>query len=279
MLKRVITGACILALLVPIVIFSGIIVLPITIAIISLISAYEIAKCMKMNVKHQITIPIYLCAIVFPFLMRYMNSFVSVAMIGFICAVFYLIYLFVLIITSHGKLNFSEISAFFAIETYIITALNSVIYIRDFDDNGKFIIVLIFVGAWITDTFAYFTGVLIGKHKLIEDVSPKKTIEGSIGGIFFCALAYVLFGIIVDTFFGGNSNRLLLAISGILMSVISQVGDLIMSVIKRYYGVKDYGKIFPGHGGMLDRFDSILAVSIGLACVCVFARLTGLTLM
>jgi phosphatidate cytidylyltransferase len=70
-----------------------------------------------------------------------------------------------------------------------------------------------------------------------------------------------------------------LGISGLLMTVVSQIGDLIMSVIKRHYGVKDYGKIFPGHGGMLDRFDSILAVSIGLACVCVFARLTGITLI
>ncbi len=279
MLKRVITGACLVALLVPLILFSGTIALPIAIALIAVVSVYEMAKCMGYSKKLHITFPVYLAAIVLPFMLRYFYLPAIVAMISFICAVVYLLYLFVLIITSHGKLTFSEVSAFFVTELYILTALNSIIYIRDFDDSGKYIVILIFIGAWITDTFAYFTGVLIGKHKLIEDVSPKKTIEGSIGGMFFCTVAYVLFGIIIGHFFNIDTNLVLLAISGLLMSVVSQIGDLIMSVVKRHYDIKDYGKIFPGHGGMLDRFDSIIAVSIGLACICVFVRLTGIRLM
>jgi phosphatidate cytidylyltransferase len=140
-----------------------------------------------------------------------------------------------------------------------------------------FIYLLIFIGAWTTDIFAYFTGFFFGKHKLIEDVSPKKTIEGSVGGTIFCALAFVLTGIIVDAFFEGNANLVFLAISGICISVIAQVGDLIMSVIKRHYGIKDYGKIFPGHGGMLDRFDSILAVSLGVAAMCMVSSVIGIS--
>ena len=157
--------------------------------------------------------------------------------------------------------------------------MNMIVYVRDFGDNGKYIYLLIFMGAWVTDIFAYFTGVFFGKHKLIEDVSPKKTIEGSIGGIVFCAISYVVLGLITDAFFGCQANLIFLAISGIIMAVIAQVGDLIMSVIKRHYGIKDYGKIFPGHGGMLDRFDSILAVTLGVSLMCMFSYITGIRLI
>jgi phosphatidate cytidylyltransferase len=104
-----------------------------------------------------------------------------------------------------------------------------------------------------------------GKHKLIPDVSPKKTVEGSIGGIVFCMLAMVIFGLIVNAISDFHANYLMLVVGGLLASIVSQIGDLCMSVIKRTYGIKDYGKLFPGHGGMLDRFDSVIAVSIVLA--------------
>ena len=122
-----------------------------------------------------------------------------------------------------------------------------------------------FIGAWMTDIFAYFCGMLLGrggKHKLIPDVSPKKTVEGSIGGIVFCTLSLVLFGFIVERIAPEfQANLLIFALAGVFVSVVAQIGDLSMSVIKRTYGIKDYGKLFPGHGGILDRFDSVLAVS------------------
>ena len=180
---------------------------------------------------------------------------------------------------SHGKLKFSDAITVFTMAVYIVAAMNSILYVRDYSDDGKYLYLLIFIGAWVTDIFAYFTGYLFGKHKLIEDVSPKKTIEGSIGGIVFCALSFVGFGLIVKHFFSTDANIIFLAISGVIISVISQIGDLIMSVIKRHYNIKDYGRIFPGHGGMLDRFDSILAVSLGLAVVCMFVTITGIKLI
>ncbi len=279
MLKRIITSIVAVIILLPFLIFSDTFFFSIGIAAITLISTYEMAKCMGIGKKLYITIPIYIFAITAPFLIRYVFDFIQFAMVSFVFAIIYLLYLFIVIITSHGKSTFNETLAFYAVETYILIAFNSIVYIRDFDESGKYLYLLIFIGAWITDIFAYFTGFFFGKHKLIEDVSPKKTIEGSIGGIFFCSLCYVIFGIIVGHFFNREVNLIMLGISGILISVISQIGDLIMSVIKRHYKIKDYGKIFPGHGGMLDRFDSILAVSIGLACICVFVRLTGIQLM
>lgn len=279
MLKRVITGAVALCVLIPVLFLSGTVVFPIAIALVSVICLYEIFKCMGVEKRALIVTPIYLFSVVSPFLVRYLKDTLSYALISFIVASLYVIYMFSLIVWSHGKLDFGETVAVFAMSVYIVSALNSILYIRDFGQGGKYLYLLIFIGAWITDTFAYFTGYLIGKHKLIEDVSPKKTIEGSIGGIVFCAVFYVIFGIVVDKFFGQSANLIFLAISGVIISVISQIGDLIMSVIKRHYKIKDFGKIFPGHGGMLDRFDSILAVSLGLGAICMFISLTGISLI
>ena len=184
MLKRIITSIVATIIFIPVLIFSNTVVFPIAIAIIALISTYEMAKCMGFDKKLYMTVPVYLVAVALPFLMKYL-SFTHTAIIAFVCAVIYLLYLFVIIICSHWKLSFNEAISFFAVTAYILAALNSIMYIRYFDDSGKYIYLLIFFGAWMTDIFAYFTGVFFGKHKLIEDVSPKKTIEGSIGGMFF----------------------------------------------------------------------------------------------
>ncbi|MBP3370488.1 MAG: phosphatidate cytidylyltransferase, partial [Clostridia bacterium] len=220
-----------------------------------------------------ITIPAYIMGFVLPIAQRLEFFERKIIPFAAVLASVYLVYLFALVVWSHGKLTYSDMSTSALTSIYIIFAINMIEYIRDFSDMGMFIYLLIFIGAWVTDVFAYFTGVFFGKHKLIEDVSPKKTIEGSIGGIVFCAISFVVAGIIVDAFFGGDANLIFLALSGICISVIAQIGDLIMSVIKRHYGIKDYGKIFPGHGGMLDRFDSILAVSLGVAAMCMVSSI------
>ena len=115
---------------------------------------------------------------------------------------------------------------------------------------------------------AYFTGVLFGKHKLIPSISPKKTVEGAIGGVVVAVLAFVLFGVILEQFATVNVNYFILIPTGVLLAVVAQIGDLIASLIKREHGVKDYGNILPGHGGIMDRFDSILAVSSILMIIC-----------
>lgn len=114
---------------------------------------------------------------------------------------------------------------------------------------------LIFLIAFSSDIFAYFSGKLFGKHKLIPHISPNKTIEGSLGAIFGTTLVVTLYSII----FGLNLN-LLIPLS-IIGSILAQLGDLFASSIKRYNGLKDFGNLIPGHGGIIDRFDSILFVS------------------
>jgi phosphatidate cytidylyltransferase len=107
----------------------------------------------------------------------------------------------------------------------------------------------------MTDTFAYFSGYLFGKHKLIPNVSPKKTIEGSIGGILGSTICCLIFGYIFKL------DMALMIVMGIIGSIIAQIGDLFASSIKRYVGIKDYGNLIPGHGGVLDRFDSVILVA------------------
>ena len=124
--------------------------------------------------------------------------------------------------------------------------------------------------AWACDVFAYLVGSLIGKHKLIPEISPKKTVEGAIGGVVFTVLFCLAYGFALDKIVDNMSvNYVFLAICGVILPIVSQLGDLTASLIKREYGVKDYGKIFPGHGGVMDRFDSVVAVSTILLILCI----------
>lgn len=127
--------------------------------------------------------------------------------------------------------------------------------------HGWYYMVIGLFAPWATDTFAYFTGVALGKHKIVPHISPKKTWEGCIGGTVFCALSVLIYSCLVIyrvenidlpiVYYG-----IIMTFLGILISVMSQLGDWFCSVIKRRTGIKDFGNIFPGHGGMLDRFDS-----------------------
>ena len=277
MLKRVITGICIIAALIPIIIFSNTWVLPSVIAIISILCVYELTHCMGLHKRIVMVAPLYICGAAFPFLLRIFNDTLQLASIAIIAIMFYVSYLFCCVIFSHGAVTYPEICTLCLTGLYILFALNMIIYIRDY--NG-YIAFLIFVGSWVTDACAYFTGRLFGKHKLAPDVSPKKTVEGSIGGTLLCAAAFALTGFIVSLIDKEiTPNYVYLVISGIIIAIISQAGDLIMSVIKRHYGIKDFGNIFPGHGGMLDRTDSVFSVTLGIQMLVMFSMLTGITLL
>lgn len=126
--------------------------------------------------------------------------------------------------------------------------------------HSQFLMILAFGAAIATDTFAYFTGMLFGRHKLAPDISPKKTIEGAIGGTVFGTLAVFLFGYLAQNNFDLYIKTYLYAILGFILSVLAQLGDLTASKVKRKFVVKDYGWIMGAHGGMIDRLDSILFV-------------------
>lgn len=124
---------------------------------------------------------------------------------------------------------------------------------------GKYLVWVPFISTWSCDTGAYYVGRFFGKKKLCPKVSPKKTIEGAVGGFFGSIIVCVLFGVVIRNF-GANINLIHLSVIGALGGIIGQLGDLTASAIKRYVGIKDFSEIIPGHGGILDRFDSILFV-------------------
>ena len=140
---------------------------------------------------------------------------------------------------------------------YVTVMLSFVFKVR-FLENGILFVWLIFIGAWGSDTCAYCVGKLCGKHKLPSKLSPNKTIEGCVGGIAGAALIGFFFALI---FFKDTDYWWQFAVIGGVSSVISQIGDLTASAIKRNHDIKDYGKLIPGHGGILDRFDSIIFIA------------------
>lgn len=167
----------------------------------------------------------------------------------------------ILLILMHGKVKCSEIFSAAFMTLYVVTFMSFVIKIRL--DFGLPEMILIFLCAWMTDTGAYFAGTFFGKHKLIPHVSPKKTVEGAVGGIVVCALSCILYLFILKCLGTGikGLNYGFIAITGAVASVLTQLGDLAASAIKRDFDVKDYGNIFPGHGGFMDRFDSVIFIA------------------
>lgn len=128
-------------------------------------------------------------------------------------------------------------------------------------ENGKFLILVPLLIAFITDGGAYFAGRALGKHKLAPVISPKKTIEGLIGGYISAVVGMILYCVVVHTAFDLKVNYLMAILCALLGATVCVIGDLIFSVIKRKTGIKDYGKLLPGHGGVMDRFDSMITTA------------------
>ena len=262
MKQRIITAVVAFFVLLPVLIFSDTFIFPLGLAICAVLSVWEMFACVGLKNAWLFTAPMYVLGAAFPFLIRYLPDRDLLAPIAICAAVVWTLYAFTVLIFSHGKYPLEAVFVASFSLFYIFIGFNAILFIQDCEPGGKYLYYICFLGAWITDIFAYFCGRAFGKHKLIPDVSPKKTVEGSIGGTLFCILVMVIFGFVVEKLVPEiSANLLIFAVAGVLIAVVSQIGDLSMSVIKRKYGVKDYGFIFPGHGGVLDRFDSVIAVS------------------
>lgn len=270
---RIITAACMAAVGIPILIFSKYIIFPIVLALLALIGVYEMLRVLEVGKNYFVSLPAYLIALSAPVLAYFFAGRERIVLVVFLLSVAavifaYLIYLYFVAVFMRGKLQYSKISEAFSSVLYIVMSFTSISVLR-YIENGIWSLVIILVAAWGSDIFAYFTGMLFGKHKLIPEISPKKTVEGSIGGIVCATLLMLLYGFIVSKATELSANYIVLLVSGAVLSAASQVGDLIASLIKREHGVKDYGNIFPGHGGVMDRFDSVLSISTILMVICI----------
>ena len=168
------------------------------------------------------------------------------------------------VVAKHGKRNYKDILSNGFLTMYIVISMGCVWLTKETFDTATML--LTFICAWSCDTFAYFTGRFLGKHKLIPHVSPNKTVEGSVGGVVGAMVICILYLLIVKNVFDTNiltwSNVVVEgAVYGLVGGALSQLGDLIASAIKRDTEIKDFGWIFPGHGGFMDRFDSVMFIA------------------
>lgn len=158
------------------------------------------------------------------------------------------------------KYNFIDIAVTILPFLYV-TVFFSLLVLIERKVNGNYLIWIVFISSWVCDTFAYYTGRFLGKHKISPKVSPNKTLEGSIGGLIGSVIGCTIYGYVISKF-GVEISLYNYVIIGILGGVFGQIGDLVASSIKRHAEIKDYSNLIPGHGGILDRFDSILFVSV-----------------
>ncbi len=270
MKRRVLTSIAIILACIPILLLSKYIVYPAAISLISAIAVFEILRVLGFDKNTAVSIPAYVVAAGLPVIAYFLgaDNLTSFVFSVFALYLVLVLYYFTLAVLARGKMSFAKIAEAIVLTVYVTLSFTAMTLIR-YIPNGAYIFALIFLGPWSCDTFAYLFGSKLGKHKLIVEISPKKTVEGSVAGIVFCSLTFLLYGLIIDLAFDMITvNYIVLAISGLVMSLVSQIGDLIASLVKREYGVKDYGNLFPGHGGIMDRFDSILASATPFLLVC-----------
>jgi len=236
-------------------------VLLVFMGLLSLISFFELSRATGLHQEgirtNALETAAYLSIIV-------MNVFIYLDYVGIGLGIWttgFLMALLIIYVTKFPKYEAPQLMKCFFAVMYAPYLLSYVFRIRELD-NGVYLVFLVLICSALNDTCAYFVGVAIGKHKVAPLLSPKKTIEGCIGGVCGAAIGGGIYGY----FLGINvyhNDRIwwVLAIICALSSIIAQIGDLAASGIKRNYNIKDYGKIIPGHGGVMDRMDSIIVTA------------------
>lgn len=267
--KRLISGI-LLVIATVVTLYFGNIVALVVCAGISLIGVNELLKIFKME-KSSIAVIVY-CATILYYLMLYFD----VASWGFMFLILVLIFLLGAYVFCYPKYDAHQLMAAFFSLIYVSVMISYIYQLRMLQNGGEYV-VLIFLAAWGTDTCAYCAGMLFGKHKMTPKLSPKKTVEGAIGGLIGCALLGAAYGFFISKHLRVTFNPItLFPVICIVGGCISMIGDLAASAIKRNFGIKDYGTLIPGHGGILDRFDSIIIVAPIVYLV--IAMMTGTTL-
>lgn len=230
--------------------------LNIAVSIVCGFSTYEIFSVMGLNKLFRISVP----SLIFSMLLPLIGEGLIWQGAWFI----YSFFIFGILLLLDKKLLFKDIACIYSMVLLISFALNFIVKLRDFGGAfSSFYVLYALCISWITDTGAYFWGTFFGKRKLCPKISSKKTIEGVFGGIFSSLIISIIICFLFEKFMfdaGVRVNFHYIIPISLIGSVISIMGDLVFSVVKRGCHVKDFGSIIPGHGGVLDRFDSVIFV-------------------
>ena len=254
MKSRLLVAAVCVPLILWVVLWAPIHVLVVFLAALSAIAAWELMKCVGALGHRLLWVGAVLGA-----LFSVGFSFVKVYIYGEL-VVAYAMLVFAYAVFRGGEVKFQQIMAALFAMFIVPYAFASFLRLEAMGYHRAFLLLpLIF--SFGSDTFAFFAGLTLGKHKLAPRVSPKKTVEGSVGGLLGNALCGIVFALVMNLGLGYDISYPGIAVLGIGCSVAAQLGDLSFSLIKREFGIKDYGRIFLEHGGVLDRFDSVIFVA------------------
>ena len=252
--KRIMVAVIFVPLIILMLFFAPSWVLPVVVSGLAMIALHEVLWSTGFVKNPKISGLAIVLAGLIPFWV-----FVGERMLPALVTLFlYVVLLFAVAMKSHYTVTMEKMGGSFFLSIVIPYFLSTFIRIREMPD-WRYYILLPFVVAWLSDAFALFAGMAFGKHKLAPELSPKKTVEGAVGGVAGSVAATLIYGFVMSACFGAAAVRYgLLILYALLGAVVAQFGDLAFSYIKRQYGIKDYGTIFPVHGGVLDRFDSVI---------------------
>ncbi|BDE87561.1 MULTISPECIES: phosphatidate cytidylyltransferase [Intestinimonas] len=252
--KRIMVAVIFVPLIILMLFFAPSWVLPVVVSGLAMIALHEVLWSTGFVKNPKISGLAIVLAGLIPFWV-----FVGERMLPALVTLFlYVVLLFAVAMKSHYTVTMEKMGGSFFLSIVIPYFLSTFIRIREMPD-WRYYILLPFVVAWLSDAFALFAGMAFGKHKLAPELSPKKTVEGAVGGVAGSVAATLIYGFVMSACFGAAAVRYgLLILYALLGAVVAQFGDLAFSYIKRQYDIKDYGTIFPGHGGVLDRFDSVI---------------------
>jgi len=257
MKARILVAIVFVPLLIILLLFAPSIALAIFLAALSAVGVYEITAPNKDKIGVISRLASSLTAAGMPIWIFY-GSDERVAFVWFF--VLMLVYCCDAMFWNKKNSCFADIASAAIAALFIPFFITSLLKLRMLE-HGKYLVCMPFLAAFISDSGAYFTGRACGKHKLAPTISPNKTVEGAVGGMLTAIIFMVIYAVVLKYAVDINVSFLLFALYGLLGSIVGQLGDLSFSYIKRKFGIKDYGNLLPGHGGILDRFDSMIFVA------------------